>query len=77
MPEVYTKENIKYHQTHTGNPGVWNGRAKLCEQDVVNIRTRVKNGEDLHHIYEDYKNKLTWGSFYNTARGYNWKSIKV
>lgn len=50
---------------HTGNEGSSNGRSKITEQDVYNIRLRRKNGEALKDVYEDYKNKLTKGSFTN------------
>ena len=50
---------------HTGNEGSSNGRSKVTEQDVYNIRLRRKNGEALKDVYEDYKDKLTKGSFTN------------
>lgn len=71
MMEVYTPERIKYHAMHTGNNGSYNGRAHLTESDVIDIRTRYKNGEPIKEIYKDYQNKLTYGSFCNTAFGYN------
>lgn len=45
--EVYTSENKKFHSHNTGNTGSQNGRSKLTEQDVINIRIRKKNGEAL------------------------------
>jgi hypothetical protein len=45
MPEVYTKENKLFHSHNTGNHGSTNGRARLTEEDVYNIRLRRKNGE--------------------------------
>ena len=71
MPEVYTEENIRYHKEHTANPGTYNGRAKLSEEDVRNIRIRFKNGESIDSIYEDYKDKNTKKSFLNVVYGYN------
>ena len=71
MPEVYTPERIQYHKTHTGNSGSLNGRAKITETDVIDIRTRLKNNESLKNIYQDYQDKLTYRSFYNIANGYN------
>ena len=65
MPEVHTKENIEFHKHNTGNEGSKNGRAKLNETDVYNIRLRKKNGEQLSDVYEDYKHLLTKGSFKN------------
>lgn len=77
MPEIYTEENRQYHKEHTANPGTYNGRAKLSEEDVRDIRTRYKNGESIDSIYEDYKNKNTKKSFLNVVYGYNWKHVQV
>lgn len=65
MPEVYTLENKEFHLHNTGNKGSSNGRSRLTEEDVRAIRTRRKNGEQLKDVYEDYKDKLTKGSFKN------------
>ena len=65
MPEVYTPENKEFHLHNTGNKGSSNGRSRLTEEDVRSIRTRRKNGEQLKNVYEDYKDKLTKGSFKN------------
>lgn len=77
MPEVYTKENKDYHAHNTGNGGSNNGRTRLSEQDVYNIRLRRKNGENIRIVYEDYKDKLTYGSFVNIWSYQNWKNIIV
>lgn len=45
MPEVYTPENKEFHLHNTGNKGSSNGRSRLTEEDVYNIRLRRKNGE--------------------------------
>ena len=62
-----TEENRNFHKHNSGNRGSGNGRAKLTEQDVYNIRLRLrrKNGETLSEVYEDYKDLLTKGSFIN------------
>ena len=77
MPEVYTPENKEFHLHNTGNKGSSNGRARLTEDDVRIIRTRKKNGEQLKDVYDDYKNKLTRGSFSNVWCYQNWKDIVV
>ena len=77
MPEVYTKENKEYHLHDTGNAGSQNGRSRIIEEDVRNIRIRRKNGEQLKVVYEDYKDKLTKGSFTNIWSYQNWKNITV
>lgn len=79
MPEVYTEEN-KYFHSHgqsVSNSGSTNGRAKVTETDVYNIRLRRKNNEKLSDVYEDYKHKLTKGSFTNIWSYQNWKNIIV
>ena len=77
MPEVYTEENKNFHKNNTGNTGSSNGRSKLTEKDVRNIRLRKKNGEESNIVYQDYKNKLTKGSFQNVWSYQNWKNIVV
>lgn len=77
MPEVYTEENKKFHKNNTANIGSSNGRAKITEEDVYEIRLRRKNGEQLKDVYADYSNKLTKGSFKNIWSYQNWKNIIV
>lgn len=77
MPEVYTEDNKNFHKHNTGNKGSLNGRARLTEEDVYNIRMRRKNGEAMKSVYEDYKEQLTYGSFSNVWTYQNWKSIIV
>lgn len=76
MPEIYTLERIEYHKKHTGNSGSYNGRAKLTENDVRDIRTRKKNGESSSTVYEDYKDKQTKNSFMQVWCYQNWLHIK-
>ena len=75
--EVYTPENKKFHLHNTANKGSENGRARLTEDDVRTIRLRRKNGEKCSKVYEDYKDKLTQGSFKNVWTYQNWKNIIV
>ena len=77
MMEVYTLQNKKYHLHDTANKGSQNGRSKLTEQDVKNIRLRRKNGEKLSDVYTDYEHLLTKGSFTNVWSYQNWKNIVV
>lgn len=77
MPEVYSEENIEFHKLNTAMVGSNNGRTKLSEQDVYTIRTRKKNGENWSVVYEDYKDRLTSGSFKNIWSYQNWKSVIV
>ena len=77
MMEVYTPENKIYHLHDTANKGSKNGRAKITEDDVKQIRLRRKNGEALKNVYTDYADKLTKGSFTNIWSYQNWKDIVV
>lgn len=77
MPEVYTEENKKFHKNNTVNKGSSNGRSKMTEQEVYEIRLRRKNGENIQEVYKDYDNKLTYGSFVNIWSYQNWKNIIV
>lgn len=77
MPEVYTIENKEFHLHDTSNKGSKNGRSKLTEEEVKEIRLRKKNGEKLSVVYQDYANKLTYKSFVNVWSYQNWKSIIV
>lgn len=35
---------------HTANTGHWNGRAKVTEEEVIQMRERYKNGESIRDI---------------------------
>lgn len=77
MPEVYTSENKAFHKHNTSNSGSRNGRSKLNENDVRIIRLRRKNKEKLLDVYQDYCDKITYGSFTNIWTYQNWKNIIV
>lgn len=77
MPEVYTTENKIFHKSNTANKGSQNGRSKLNEKDVYNIRLRKKKGEALSEVYKDYSNKITYKSFANVWSYQNWKNIII
>lgn len=77
MPEVYTKENKEFHRNNTANKGEQNGTSSIIDQDVINIRTRKKQGENKKIVFEDYKDKLTIKSFENIWYYCNWKHIVI
>lgn len=77
MEEVYTPENKLFHAHNTANKGSKNGRSKLNEDEVRQIRLRRKNGDKLLDVYQDYSNKLTYKSFTNVWTYQNWKNIIV
>lgn len=77
MEDVYTDDIKAFHKANTANKGSKNGRSRLNEEDVKNIRTRRKNGEILSEVYKDYQDKITYGSFTNVWTYQNWKNIIV
>lgn len=77
MMEVYTEENKKFHLHNTGQVGSSNGKAKLNEEQVYDIRLRRKNGENRNEVYKDYSHLLTKGSFDCVWYYNNWKNIIV
>nr|DAU78890.1 MAG TPA: intron associated endonuclease [Caudoviricetes sp.] len=56
--DVYTPENRAFH-TLVGNshPGhtVGRGRKQLTVEQIIDIRTRLKGGESIDSIYQDYQ----------------------
>ena len=77
MDEVYTTDNKTFHSKNTANKGSANGRARLTEADVRNIRLRRKAGENIKVVYKDYAHLITYGSFTNVWTYQNWKNIIV
>lgn len=52
-----------------------NGRAKLSEKDVINIRLAYANHKKQRDVYEQYKHLITFNSFQNVWQGRSWKYI--
>lgn len=77
MPEIYTEENKQFHKHNTANAGSSNGRARLTETEVYEIRLRRKNGEKLSDVYQEYSDRITYKSFANVWTYQNWKNIVV
>lgn len=77
--DVYTEENNQYYLfQRNSHPGAKNGRAKLTDEAVYDIRLRKKRGETWKEVYEDYSyTGITEGSFKQIWRYQNWKHIKV
>lgn len=73
MPEVFTEDNKNFHKHNTST----NGRSKISERDVYDIRIRKKNGEKLKEVYLTYEEKMTLGSFENIWYNQNWKKVIV
>lgn len=52
-----------------------NGRAKLTEKDVIKIRQAYANHEKQRDVYENYKDKISFGYFQNVWQGRSWTYI--
>lgn len=52
-----------------------NGRAKITEEDVIEIRKAYNNHEKQKKVYEKYKNIISFGYFQNLWQGRSWAHI--
>ena len=73
MPEVFTKERKDYHAS-LGSQGSKNGRAKLTEEDVRNIRRLNKEGKTNSEIYVLYP-QVSKTSVRDIINYKTWKNI--
>lgn len=67
-----------YNCSEGGNQqsiGKNNGRAKLTEEDVINIRKAYNNHLKQKDVYEDYKDKISFSYFQNLWQGKAWSHI--
>ena len=72
MMDVYTEENRYFHKHNSSMKGSKNGRAKVNQEEVDNIRKRRNSGEKMKDVYKDYEHLLTLGYFKNLWYGSNW-----
>lgn len=59
--DVYTKENKEYWE-YLKNIS---GQRLFSDKEIIDIRTRLKNGESRDSIYQDYKYKVTKRESFN------------
>lgn len=52
-----------------------NGRSKLTEQDVIEIRKAYNNHLKQKDVYEKYKDIISFGYFQNLWQGRSWSHI--
>ena len=89
MEELDEKEIywIAYYNTFKGigyncsvgggnNRGENNGRTKLTDQDVAYIRECYDEHMRRKEVYEQFKDKITFGAFARIWDGTTWKGIK-
>lgn len=55
--------------------GEGNGRAKLTESDVVEIRTAYNQHKSPKDVYKKYENKISYSSFQSVWQGQSWSHI--
>lgn len=55
--------------------GESNGRAKLTEEDIKNIRIAYQEHKRQKDVYENYKQKISFNHFQNIWQGKVWKHI--
>lgn len=67
----------KRYKEHKYNPLINHGGSKLSEEDVYEIRLRLKHGEERKSIYEDFKGSIGEAGFRKIALGYTWKNVIV
>ena len=52
-----------------------NGRSKLTEQDIIEIRKAYNNHQKQKDVYEKYKDMISFGYFQNLWQGRSWSHI--
>ena len=76
--EKYNSINNGYNFQKGGNNnslGEGNGRARLCEEDIKNIRIAYKNHSSPKKEYEKYADKITYSQFQAVWQGRSWSNI--
>lgn len=76
MPEVFTEENIIYHQNNLGEPNSVNKHIKMTQYEVRDIRQLKNTGKSRKEVYNKYSHKLSWGAFNAIWYNQSWKDIK-
>ena len=74
----YDSKNKGYNIQNGGannSRGEGNGRAKLSEQDVIEIRTAYKNHKKQKDVFEKFQEKITWSNFQSVWQGRSWSHI--
>jgi len=70
-----TSSGNKFNGGTTNVIGENNPRAKLTEEDVKIIRTAYKNHLKQKDVYEQFKDKISFGYFQNVWQGKSWSHI--
>ena len=81
--QYYDSYNNGYNETTGGDggsqkghcQGELNGRAKLTQEDVIQIRIMYNQGRPRQECYELFKDKVSLSAFGMVWRGQTWKHI--
>ena len=76
--KYYNSIEEGYNCSEGGNQqsiGTNNGRSKLTEEDIIEIRNAYKNHLKQKDVYEKYKNIISFGYFQNLWQGRSWSHI--
>ena len=53
-----------------------NPKTNLTNNDVLTIRNRIHlNNEDIHLVYKEYANRISYDSFWQLAHGITWTNV--
>ena len=75
FPEVFTPENLKWHENNLGEPSLVNKQIKMTAQEVKDIRQRKQSGFKRSQVYQDYKEKISLGAFNAIWYNQSWKGV--
>lgn len=67
--------NVTAGGDYRSNYGINNNTSKLTENEVINIRMLISNGEIVKSVYEIYKDKISYSAFQSVYSGRNWKHL--
>lgn len=60
---------------YNNSVGEGNGRAKLTEQDVIDIRLAYNSHKTQKETYEKFKDKITFSQFQSVWQGRSWSHV--
>lgn len=70
-----TKSGNKNEGGLTDVIGSHNPKAKLTEEDVIQIRQAYANHERQKDVYKEFENKISFGYFQNLWQGRSWSHV--
>lgn len=70
-----TNSGNKFEGGLTNVVGIHNSKAKLTEEEVVEIRKAYNNHLKQKDVYEKYRDKISFGYFQNLWQGRSWAHV--